>query len=64
MQPSKYYTVAEVANMLRVSERQVRNWVERGELKVFRIGRRGYRIAESELNAFIERRTQQGQDDH
>lgn len=57
MEPQKYYTVMEVAQMLRVSERQVRNWVERGELKVFRIGKRGYRIAENDLNAFIAQRS-------
>ena len=57
MQPGKYYTVIEVSQMLRVSERQVRNWVERGELKVFRIGKRGYRISESALNEFIAKRS-------
>ena len=59
MEPGKYYTVAEVSQMLRVSERQVRNWVERGELKVFRIGKRGYRISESALNEFIAQRSKE-----
>ncbi len=59
MEPLKYYTVNEVAQMLRVSERQVRNWVERGELKVFRIGKRGYRISETDLNAFIAQRSRE-----
>lgn len=54
----KMYTVQEVAQQLRVSERTVRNWVERGELRVFRIGKRGYRIPESDLLAFIESRKQ------
>ena len=58
MQDDKMHTVSEVAQRLRVSDRTVRNWVERGELKVFRIGKRGYRIAESDLLAFIERKKQ------
>jgi len=54
----RMFTVQEVAQQLRVSERTVRNWVERGELRVFRIGKRGYRISESDLLAFIELRKQ------
>jgi excisionase family DNA binding protein len=54
----KMYTVQEVAQQLRVSERTVRNWVERGELRVFRIGKRGYRIPESDLLVFIEKKKQ------
>jgi excisionase family DNA binding protein len=52
----KMYTVQEVAQQLRVSERTVRNWIEQGELVAFSIGKRGYRIAESDLNAFIAKR--------
>lgn len=55
----KMYTVQEVAQQLRVSERTVRKWVEDGDLPAFHIGKRGYRIRESDLIAFIERRTQQ-----
>jgi excisionase family DNA binding protein len=51
------YTVKEVADKLKVSERQVRKWVETGELARFRIGLRGYRIPESSLNEFVRRRT-------
>lgn len=58
----KMYTVQEVAQQLRVSERTVRNWVESGELRVFRIGKRGYRISETDLLAFVERRKQQSMD--
>jgi excisionase family DNA binding protein len=54
----KMYTVQEVAQQLRVSERTVRNWVERGELRVFRIGKRGYRISESDLQTFVDKRKQ------
>ena len=51
------YTVKEVADKLKVSERQVRKWVETGELARFRMGLRGYRIPESSLNEFVRRRT-------
>jgi excisionase family DNA binding protein len=52
----KMYTVQEVAQQLRVSERTVRNWIEQDELPAFAIGKRGYRIAESDLLTFIEKR--------
>ena len=58
----RMYTVKEVADQLRVSERQVRKWVENGELARFRIGLRGYRIPESSLNEFVRRRTGTGQE--
>jgi len=54
----KMFTVQEVATQLRVSDRTVRTWVEHGELPVFRIGKRGYRISESDLHVFIEKRKQ------
>jgi excisionase family DNA binding protein len=53
----KMLTVKEVADRLSVSERQVRKWVESGELDRFRIGLRGYRIPESSLIDFVRRRT-------
>ena len=57
MQQERMLTVKEVAERLNVSERQVRMWVENGELERFRIGLRGYRIPESSLNDFVRRRT-------
>lgn len=56
----KMYTVQEVAQQLRVSERTVRTWIENEELPAFAIGKRGYRIAESDLLAFIEARKKRG----
>ncbi len=56
----KMYTVQEVAQQLRVSERTVRTWIEQDELPAFAIGKRGYRIAESDLLAFIEVRKKRG----
>jgi len=55
-------TVQEVARQMKVSERTVRNWIEKDGLVAFPIGKRGYRIARSDLNAFIERRKRERSD--
>ena len=52
----KMWTVTEVAQHLRVSDRTVRHWVETGQLPIFPIGKRGYRIADSDLTRFVEER--------
>jgi excisionase family DNA binding protein len=50
------YTVQEVAQNLKVSERTVHNWIESRELPAFPIGKRGYRISKADLQAFIQER--------
>jgi len=35
----KYYTVKEVAELLKVTERTVRNWIRKGQIKAIKIGR-------------------------
>ncbi|HLI68708.1 MAG TPA: helix-turn-helix domain-containing protein [Ktedonobacteraceae bacterium] len=49
-------TVQEVAQLFKVSERTVRNWVERDNLPAIPIGKRGYRIAKRDLDAWVEER--------
>ena len=49
-------TVQQVAQMMQVSERTVINWIERDGLPAFPIGKRGYRISKSDLQAFIDKR--------
>jgi excisionase family DNA binding protein len=52
----KFYTVKEVAELLRVSESSVRNYVHRGIIKAIRIGagkRATIRIPQSEIDALI-----------
>ena len=56
------YTVQEVAQRLKVSEKTVRIWIDQGDLPAFNIGKRGYRIRESDLLAFMDRRMQQPRD--
>lgn len=49
-------TVQEVAQTMKVSERTVRNWVEKEGLPAIPIGKRGYRIAKRDLETWIEER--------
>jgi excisionase family DNA binding protein len=51
----KIYTVQEVANRLRIDTRTVRKWIRSGELAAIDIGRE-YRIRESSLQDFIQRK--------
>jgi excisionase family DNA binding protein len=48
-------TVKEVAKELRVDQKTVRRWIDRGELVAIDIGRE-YRIRRSALDDFISRR--------
>lgn len=56
MQDDEVFTVQEVAQQYKVSERTVRNWIEKEGLIAFPIGKRGYRISKDDLRAFIEAR--------
>ena len=51
----KIYTVQEVAARLRIDTRTVRKWIRAGELTAIDIGRE-YRIRESSLQDFIQRK--------
>ena len=48
-------TIEEVSKILKVSKRTVYRWVDSGELRVARIGRKAYRVFESDLNKFIRK---------
>jgi excisionase family DNA binding protein len=48
----QFFTISEVAEMLRVSTRTVRRWIDDGKLVAHRFGS-AVRIAESDLRAFI-----------
>ena len=51
----RVYTVEEVAKQLRVNARTVRSWIASGELIALDVGRE-YRISQTDLNTFIEKR--------
>jgi excisionase family DNA binding protein len=51
-QTIQFFTIGEVAEMLRVSTRTVRRWIDRGQLVAHRFGG-AVRIAERDLGAFL-----------
>lgn len=48
-------TIQEAAKILKVSKRTVYRWVDNGDLKVARIGRKTYRVFESDLRRFVRK---------
>jgi excisionase family DNA binding protein len=49
-----FLTVAEVAEILRLNQQTVRNWIDAGTLPATRVGRR-VRIKQSDLDLIVER---------
>jgi excisionase family DNA binding protein len=50
-----YYTVSEVAEIVRVTEWTVREWLKSGTLKGSKPGR-GWRVTEEDLHTFLNER--------
>jgi excisionase family DNA binding protein len=48
-----FLTVAEVAEMLKLNQQTVRNWIDQGSLPALRVGRR-VRIRRSDLDRVLE----------
>lgn len=48
-------TIEEVSKILKVSKRTIYRWIDSGDLKVARIGRKTYRVFESDLRKFIRK---------
>jgi excisionase family DNA binding protein len=53
---TRLYTIEEIAQILRVSTRKVRQMVEAGEIEHIMVGRQ-YRISEDQLQAFLDKQT-------
>lgn len=51
--PEEFLTVAEVAEMLKLNQQTVRNWIDQGSLPALRVGRR-VRILRSDLENMLE----------
>ena len=51
----QFYTVAQIAEILDVSQRTVRRWIDSGELIAHRLGR-NLRISGGDFDAFLIRR--------
>lgn len=47
-------TVKEVATQLRVTETTVRNWIDEGKLKAYRVGT-VYRIEKADFESFLNK---------
>lgn len=47
-----YYTIQEIADLLKVSSRTVRNWINEGKLEALRFGRE-FRIPETALKMMM-----------
>jgi excisionase family DNA binding protein len=56
MQEDEMLTADEVAKIMKVNIRTVRQWVADGDIAIISIGKREYRIARSALNKFIQDR--------
>lgn len=50
----EFLTVAEVAEMLKLNQQTVRNWIDQGSLPALRVGRR-VRIRRTDLERVLER---------
>lgn len=51
-----YYTVQEVADLLKLHWQSVLTYIKNGELEALKLGK-GYRISQKALDAFISERT-------
>ena len=51
----RWFTVEEIVDLLKVHEQTVRRWLREGQLRGVLLGRKaGYRVRESDLEAFLE----------
>ena len=52
------YTLKEIEDLLHVTRRTLYNWINKGQLKAFRIGKE-WRVTKDALEDFIEKGTEQ-----
>ncbi len=57
-------TAQEVADYMRVDIRTVREWVSNGSLPRVMVGKRDYRILRNDLEDFIKKRRQSGEQEN
>lgn len=53
MTEEKYYTIEEVAKMLKVVYLTVYRWIQDGKLKAYKAGKQ-YRVEKEDLNNFVK----------
>ena len=49
----EYLTVAEIADLLKVNQQTVRNWIDDGALAAVRVGARRVRVRRIDLDAYL-----------
>lgn len=55
MTNERWFTVSDIAELVRVQERTVRKWLREGRLAGLNFGgKTGWRVKESELDAFLK----------
>jgi excisionase family DNA binding protein len=52
--PDEYLTVREVAELLKLNQQTVYNWIDAGKLPATRAGNRRVRMARADLDAFLD----------
>jgi excisionase family DNA binding protein len=53
VEPDEFLTVAEIAELLKLNQQTVRNWIDQGSLPAVRVGRR-VRIKRSDFDRIVE----------
>lgn len=53
MENNEFYTVEQIAKLLKVHWQTVLNYIKRGKLKAVKLGK-GYRISKGAINGFIK----------
>lgn len=53
MLDAEYMTVAEIAELFKLNQQTVRNWIDSGRLPAVRIGSRRVRVRRSDLENFV-----------
>lgn len=48
-----FFTVHEIAELLKISEATIRSWIHDGELRAVRFGRE-FRVSAKDLEAFVD----------
>ena len=54
----EFLTVQEIAEILKVNAKTVRNWIDNGDLKAAKFGRQ-YRIDKEDFDKFVKNKKQQ-----
>jgi putative molybdopterin biosynthesis protein len=57
-----FYTLQEIADMLKMHIATVRELVRKGELAAYKVGKRDYRVSKTDFEAFLARHRTDGND--